>query len=168
MGRIEISVGAEEIVYRLVGQGHTGEIFDELPAAGVPETVAYNLGLLPTRYGPTGEAEAYTRYVIGKDEERVSVPKPKPEGNGDGGGGLLPRFTPTTAGRVAEGFDWKLDVLPHAVKECRLELRADYIEQKVPATTKAAYREREHTQATMLIERGERGRKPFPSSVRRI
>ena len=168
MARIEVLVGGDSVLYRLVGKGHTGEIFDELPAAGVPETVAYNLGLLPTRYGPTGEAEAYTRYVVGKDEERVSVPKAdkgEPAPLRRNGQDVVMRAKDGTG--VPAGFDWRLDVLPHAVKECRLELRADYIEQKIPATTKAAYREDEHRRATIVIERGERGRKPFPQ-VRRI
>lgn len=166
MARIEILAEGAEIVYRLVGRGNTGEVFDDLPAAGIPETVAHNLGLLPTRYGPTGEAEAYTRYVLGKDEERVSIPQevcqePAPL-----------RLKMKDGTDRPAGFNWKLDVLPVAVKECHLELRQGFIEQKEPATTKAAYRADEHRRATLIVERAEQGKRgAFPrvaSAVRRI
>jgi hypothetical protein len=61
--------------------------------------------------------------------------------------------------RVPEGFDWRLDVRPHAVEKCGLELRGEgkgrYIEQPYPAASKQSFRAEEHLRAQVFTYRVE-------------
>lgn len=149
MARIEIEVTEAEVIYRLLPvTGATGEEFNDLPDATLPPTVAENLGLMPTGYGPDGMASGYVRYVLGPTEERHAKAPVRPV---DAPLALIEALDGT---RAVEGFDWRLDALPLAVKACNMEMRGQgrvqYISEKYPATSKAAFREDEHRRAVVF------------------
>jgi hypothetical protein len=149
MARIEIEVTDAEVIYRLVPTtGATGEEFNDLPAAGLPPTVAENLGLMAMGYNADGTPSGYVRYVLGKTEERHAKAPVRPV---EPPVAIIRALDGTS---VAEGFDWRLDALPLAVRECHMELRGQgkvqYISEKYPATSKAAFREDEHRRAVVF------------------
>lgn len=149
MAKVEIEVTDTEVIYRLLPiTGATGEEFDDLPAATLPPSIAENLGLMPTGYGGDGMARSYMRYVLGKTEERVSKAPVRP---------VEPAqevFRALDGTNREAGYDWRLDALPLAVKECNMEMRGQgrvqYISEKYPATSKAAFREDEHRRAVVF------------------
>ena len=148
MARIEIEVTDAEVIYRLLPvTGATGEEFDELPAATLPPSVAENLGLVAHGYNADGTVAVYVRYVIGPTEERHVKAPVRPV---DAPLALIEALDGT---RAVEGFDWRLDALPLAVKACNMEMRGQgrvqYISEKYPATSKAAFREDEHRRAVL-------------------
>jgi hypothetical protein len=149
MARIEIEVTDTEVIYRLLPiTGATGEEFNELPVAGVPPSVAENLGLVAHGYNADGTVAVYVRYVVGKTQERHAKAPVRPV---EPSAGIIRALDGTTR---TEGFDWRLDALPLAVKECNMEMRGQgrvqYISEKYPATSKAAFREDEHRRAVVF------------------
>ncbi len=149
MARVEIQETGMEVIYRLLPVTNTtGERFDDLPAATLPPSVAENLGLVAHGYNADGTVSVYVRYVLTNTEERHEKAPVRPV---EPPQGIISALDGT---RVPNGYDWRLDALPLAVKECNMEMRGQgkvqYISEKYPATSKAAFREDEHRRAVVF------------------
>jgi hypothetical protein len=149
MARVEIQETGTEVIYRLLPVTNaTGEEFDDLPAATLPPSVAENLGLVAHGYNADGTVAVYVRYVIGPTQESHEKAPVRPV---EPPQGIIRALDGTS---VPQGFDWRLDALPLAVKECNMEMRGQgkvqYISEKYPATSKAQFREDEHRRAVVF------------------
>lgn len=155
MASITITINEAGTTYQRVGGGYTGEVYEAPRNGQLPAPVAEAMGLSPWSFDGDGNCVEYTLLYPLMDEKIVHTAKAQSQE-----GEQVPRLIHAKDNsRVAEDFDWKLDVRPEAVRQCGCKLRGEgketYITQPEPATTKAAYRENEHKVATMVVYRAE-------------
>ena len=155
MASITITINESGTTYQRVGGGYTGEVYEAPRRIHLPAPVAEAMGLSPWSFDGEGNCVEYTLLYPLMDERIVHAAKAEQE---------TQCATPANVhakdnSYAPEGFNWKLEVRPEAVRQGGCKLRGEgkntYIEQPEPATTKAAYRENEHRTATMVVYRAE-------------
>ena len=157
MASITITNGDGQTIYRRVGAGYTGELYQAPEQGQVPALVAEAMGLLPCSFNGEGFPVEYILHFPLMDERIVHTAKREAVQEAQEAPPAL--LVAKDGTFVREGFDWRLDARPEAVRQGGCKLRGEgkdtFIALPEPATTKAAFHEGEHRRATMIFYRAE-------------